>query len=167
MEAGAQGREEARYIGNGGVGGGKQGTNGTYYNGNSSTTYVGKGGTQSAGGAGGAYASYPGEAGLFGIGGNAGRYNNISMCGSGGRGPEAGMEVEVGAYSYAGGGGGSGFVWTSTSSKLPLGYSVPAKYYLSNAQTLTGNDSIPSYDGNTTMIGNSGDGQAKISYIKT
>ena len=82
---GAQGRASTRYKANGGYGGGTTGGDGTYSNGNSLTTYTGKGGTQTAGGAQGRYTSYPATAGSFGKGGTAGRYTSTTYRGSGGR----------------------------------------------------------------------------------
>lgn len=61
-----------------------------------------------------------------------------------------------------GGGGGSGFVWTSsTASNVPSGYSVPTKYYLTNAATYAGNTSFESKSGGTET-GHSGNGYARI-----
>lgn len=64
-----------------------------------------------------------------------------------------------------GGGGGSGFVWTSsTASNVPSGYSVPTKYYLTNAATYAGNTSFESTSGGTET-GHSGNGYARITLI--
>lgn len=64
-----------------------------------------------------------------------------------------------------GGGGGSGFVWTSsTASNVPSGYSVPTKYYLTNAATYAGNTSFESKSGGTET-GHSGNGYARITLI--
>lgn len=83
---GAQGRNSTSYKANGGYGGGTSGGAGTYYNGNTRTTYTGKGATQTAGGAAGTYSSYPATAGSFGQGGTAGRYSSTTYRGSGGGG---------------------------------------------------------------------------------
>ena len=115
---GAQGSDSARYKANGGYGGGSTGGDGAYYT--TSTTYTGKGGTQTAGGAAGVYKTYPATDGSFGQGGTAGRYSRTTDRGSGGGGRWLVWRPEVGAYRYAGGGGGSGFVWTSsTASNVP------------------------------------------------
>ena len=63
------------------------------------------------------------------------------------------------------GDGGSGFVWTSsTASNVPSGYSVPTKYYLTNASTKAGNTSFENTSGGTET-GHSGNGYAKITPI--
>lgn len=162
---GAQGRASTRYQADGGYGGGSIGGAGTYYNGNFSTTYTGKGGQQTAGGAAGRYSSYPATAGSFGKGGTAGRYTSTTYRGSGGRWPVAGMEAGGGAYRYAGGGGGSGFVWTSaTASNVPSGYTPTSEYYLTDANTYSGNTSFTSTSGGTET-GHSGNGYARITLI--
>lgn len=67
-----------------------------------------------------------------------------------------------------GGGGGSGFVLTgTTATNAPAGYTVTDKYYLSNAETIAGNASLPTHDGTGLMYGNSGDGYVKITLLKT
>lgn len=76
--------------------------------------------------------------------------------------------------SCKGGGGGSGWIFTKTNSDA--GYTsssytggiwqLGAKYYLTKAETKSGDDeTIPTYDGRDTMIGNKGNGLAKISFI--
>ena len=54
-----------------------------------------------------------------------------------GGGAAANYSATSGIANYAaGGGGGSGYVWTSsTASSAPSGYSVPTKYYLTDAGT--------------------------------
>ena len=51
-------------------------------------------------------------------------------------------------HASVGGGGGSGYVGT-----------------LQDAQTIAGNESMPTHDGTSTMTGNTGNGYAKITYI--
>ena len=61
-----------------------------------------------------------------------------------------------------GGSGGSGYVWTSaTSQYAPTGYSVPATYYLTNAQTIAGNTSFPA-PGGGVETGHPNSGYARI-----
>ncbi len=145
-----------------GCGGGEYGGDG-YYN-NTTGTYPtasnrdGSGGSPTAGGIG--YLSQSGTQGSFGQGGNASTY----ACGGGGGGWYGGG----GAYDNDSdsdgryGGGGSGYVWTSsTAGNAPSGYSVPASYYLSNAQTIAGNSSFDSPNG-STETGHTGNGYARI-----
>ncbi|MDE5586969.1 MAG: hypothetical protein K2I72_01200, partial [Bacilli bacterium] len=67
------------------------------------------------------------------------------------------------ANNHTAGGGGSGFVLTAASRKnTPEGYSVSDKYYLKDAETIAGNQSMPNYTGTGTMTGNNGNGYAKI-----
>ncbi len=62
--------------------------------------------------------------------------------------------------------GGSGFVWTSdVASSVPSGYSVPTSYYLKNAETVSGNASMPTQDNSSTMTGNTGNGYARITWL--
>lgn len=64
-----------------------------------------------------------------------------------------------------GGGGGSGFVWTSaTASNVPSGYTPTSAYYLTNANTYSGNTSFTSTSGGTET-GHSGNGYARITLI--
>ena len=67
--------------------------------------------------------------------------------------------------SWKGAGGGSGFIYTSSTTNLPVGYSVLPKYYLTNAQSIDGNNLMPTHDGSSTMTGNEGDGYVKITYL--
>lgn len=62
--------------------------------------------------------------------------------------------------------GGSGFVWTSdVASSVPSGYSVPTSYYLKNAETVSGNASMPTQDNSSTMTGNTENGYARITWL--
>ncbi|WP_051235881.1 MBG domain-containing protein [Ottowia thiooxydans] len=85
----------------GGDGGGLIGAAG-WECGNQSSTYVGPGGTQSAGGAGGTGPGNPGTAGVLGIGGNGGGFGTASGGGGGGY-------YGGGGAAYGGGGGGSSY----------------------------------------------------------
>jgi len=125
----------------GAVGGGEVGQNGS----NSS------GGTQTAGGGHGGGASGGVIAG-FGFGG----WGENNVCGGGG-----------GWYGGGAGytaGGGSGYVLTASSYK-PAGYRLSSEYYLSNAQTIAGNQSFPA-PGGGSETGHSGNGYARITLIE-
>lgn len=65
-----------------------------------------------------------------------------------------------------GGGGGSGYVYTaSTASNYPSGCLLNSSYYLTNAQTIAGNQSFPSPTSSSNETGHSGNGYARISPI--
>lgn len=63
-----------------------------------------------------------------------------------------------------GGGGGSGYVLTSSSYK-PSGYALGSEYYLTNAQTIAGNQSFPA-PGGGNETGHSGNGYARITLVE-
>lgn len=76
-----------------------------------------------------------------------------------------------GWYGGAGGGhrvtgaGGSGYVYTSTTaSNYPNGCLLNSSYYLTNAQTIAGNQSFPS-PSNSNETGHSGNGYARITPV--
>jgi len=70
-----------------------------------------------------------------------------------------------GAYGYGGGGtGGSGYVLTASSYK-PSGYKLGSEYYLTDAQTIAGNQSFPA-PGGGTETGHSGNGYARITLVE-
>ena len=98
-------------------------------------------------------------AGTFGIGGNG---SGSSEGGSGGGGGWYGG----GGAGYTGGSsGGSGYVYTSaTASNYPSGCLLNSSYYLSNAQTIAGNQSFPSPTGGTET-GHSGNGYVRITKL--
>ena len=128
----------------GGAGGGLSGIDGTLagiQTGANGDVLNATGGTQISGG----IAGYRGASGTFGHGGS-GSSCNSDKCGSSGGG---GGYYGGGAAGHAGSGGGSGYVGG-----------------VIDGVTVAGINSIPSYDGNSTMIGNSGDGYAKISFLK-
>lgn len=133
----------------GGYGGGETGGAGS---GNTSLTQASQtsGGTNSFG---------------FGLGGNT--YNG----GAGGGGWYGGASrYSVSSYSTGsdseGGGGGSGYVYTSSTAKnYPSGCLLNSSYYLSNAQTIAGNDSFASPTG-SSETGHSGNGYCRITVIE-
>ena len=162
---------QSNYGASGGYGGGVIAGDGVYYS--SYSDFIGHGGTQSAGGAGGTGSSsaYNGADGTFGAGGATGNKRSSSSyasAGAGGGGWYGGGAA--GNYSgssrtrAAGGGGGSGYVYTSaTASNYPEGGTLDSSYYLSNAETIGGNQSFVSPTGENET-GHSGDGYVKISY---
>lgn len=150
----------------GGAGGGLNGFDGTGY---SSWNKIGKGGTQGAGGINSSsagnqgFVSSPGTFGQGGIG-----VGNSHGGGSGGGGFYGG-----GGGAVAGGGGGSGFVYTESSYNNWLSlnesdaskYLLSSDYYLLDAKMIDGNSSMPNYDNTLTMVGNSGNGYVKITFL--
>ncbi len=121
----------------GGYGGGLSGGNGSA--GPLSSGYVGTSGTQTAAGIGPQKLNYGG----LGYGGQA--TNDVSSGGGGGGGYYGG-----GGGYCAGGGGGSSYINGLLSCNGD------------NPKTIAGNANMPTYDGNNTMLGNSGNGHAKI-----
>ena len=101
----------------------------------------------------------------FGLGGNT--YNG----GAGGGGWYGGASrYSVSSYSTGsdseGGGGGSGYVYTSSTAKnYPSGCLLNSSYYLSNAQTIAGNNSFASPTG-SSETGHSGNGYCRITVIE-
>lgn len=99
----------------------------------------------------------------FGFGGN-GNYADSGYGGAGGGGWYGGS----GSYPDGsddddrGGGGGSGYVYTAeTAVNYPDGNYVNSSYYLTNAQTIAGNQSFKSPDG-TNETGHTGNGFCRI-----
>lgn len=133
----------------GGYGGGETGGVGS---GNTSLTQASQtsGGTNSFG---------------FGLGGNT--YNG----GAGGGGWYGGASrYSVSSYSTGsdseGGGGGSGYVYTSSTAKnYPSGCLLNSSYYLTDAQTIAGNNSFVSPTG-SSETGHSGNGYCRITVIE-
>lgn len=135
----------------GGTGGGTTGFS------NSSSSYCG---TQTSGGS--AYTSgynITPTAGSFGQGGTG---SGSSEGGSGGGGGWYGG----GGAGYTGGsGGGSGYVYTSsTASNYPSGCLLNSSYYLTNAQTIAGNQSFTSPTG-SSETGHAGNGYVRITNL--
>jgi len=124
----------------GGSGGGTSGNTGTIsygYNG-------GGGGSQVAGGVAGTTSSYS-QAGSLGLGGNSTAISG-NWNGSGGGGGYYGGGS--GAAVGAGGGGGSSYIGG-----------------VNAGQTIAGNASMPNPAGGASIIGNTGDGVVKISFV--
>jgi hypothetical protein len=127
-----------------GVGGGLSGTVGTTKN--NATA-----GSQTGPGTGGA--SQGGTAG-FGYGGS-----DASNGGGGWYGGAADRDTTCGA-------GGSGYVYTSsTYNNYPAGCKLNSSFYLTDAQTIAGNKSIPLPAGGTET-GHAGAGYARISLVQ-
>ena len=142
----------------GGVGGGLSGGNGEQY----STSYkAGTAGSQTSAGI-----SYRNSAtissnGVYGTIANFGTGASASTALMGGSGGGGGW-YGGGFGSRASAGGGSGYVYTSsTASNYPSGCLLNSSYYLTNAETITGDQSFKDPDG-STVIGHAGDGVVKI-----
>ena len=123
--------------------------------------YGGQGGTATSGGSG--YSSGSSTPGSFGKGGQ-GYYSSSGYGGAGGGGwyGGAGSYPDSSGDDVRGGGGGSGYVYTSsTASDYPSGCLLNSSYYLSNASTTAGNESMPATSSGTET-GHSGNGYARI-----
>lgn len=119
-------------------------------------------GTQTAGGSGGSSNS-----GTFGVGGE-GLYRRSGYGGAGGGGwyGGGGTYPDSSGDDDKGGGGGSGYVYTSTTAtNYPTGCLLNSAYYLTEAQTIAGNASMPSTAG-ATETGHQGNGYVRITVIK-
>ncbi len=113
------------------------------------------GGGLAGGGVGGKQTSGGGDGG-FGYGGpQTGKPSLIFGGGGGGW---------FGGGATTGAGGGSGYVLTASSNK-PTGYKLGSEYYLSNAQTIAGNQSFPA-PGGGNETGHSGNGYARITLVE-
>lgn len=153
----------------GGAGGGTSGLKGGGYS--STYNHGGGPGTQTSGGATDG-SSYDGYAGEFGIGGNANqRESSYSRSGGGGAGwyGGGGAGVYNSSSNYkryvGGGGGGSGYVYTeATAANYPFGCLLTSAYYLTDAQTIAGDQSFASPDG-AAETGHAGDGYVRITAI--
>ena len=104
----------------------------------------------------------------FGFGGNgvlfAGGYGG---AGGGGWYGGSGAYPDSSGDDDRGGGGGSGYIYTSsTASNYPSGCILNSSYYLTNAQTIAGNASFPSLNGETET-GHEGNGYARITVLAT
>ena len=139
---GANLRRDNYGEGNGGYGGGTTGGNGTSANHTNGDYGLGTGGTQTAGGyyitytQGGVATNHTGDdySGGFGYGHGGQSGGGAGWYGGGGS-------------SHGGAGGGSSYIGG-----------------LTNGSTIAGNEAMPTYDGTSTMVGNEGDGYAKITY---
>lgn len=99
----------------------------------------------------------------FGFGGN-GNYASSGYGGAGGGGwyGGSGSYPDGSGDDDRGGGGGSGYVYTAeTAVNYPDGNYVNSFYYLTNAQTIAGNQSFKSPDG-TNETGHTGNGFCRI-----
>ena len=152
---GSAGYDVSNNAANGGAGGGTTGQDGL-----SNRVYHGTGGKQTTFGTGGSSEEpkrYSVQA-KFGCGASASNSTDVAPGGGGGW--------------YGGGlhcdsaGGGSGYVYTSaTASNYPSGCLLNSTYYLSNAQTIAGNQSFPSPTG-SSETGHSGNGYCRITVIE-
>lgn len=151
---GSAGYDVSNNAANGGAGGGTTGQDGL-----SNRVYHGTGGKQTT----------------FGTGGSSDEPNRYSVQAKFGCGASASNSTDVapggGGGWYGGGlhcdsaGGGSGYVYTSTTaSNYPSGCLLNSTYYLSNAQTIAGNQSFPSPTGGTET-GHSGNGYVRITKL--
>lgn len=96
----------------------------------------------------------------FGIGEDS--TTNGSESGGGGGGWYGGRAYTGGGWC-PGGGGGSGFVYSSsTASNYPSGCKLSSSFYLTNSQTISGKNEIPTTSGSGTERGHSGNGYALI-----
>jgi hypothetical protein len=134
----------------GGYGGGTTGGKGS---GSSAT-----GGTQSSAGTGGAFGKGANRA-AEGGGGGGGWYGGGTTSGT-----QTIPTSGSGTDSQAGCGG-SGYVYTSgTAGNYPSGCLLNSSHYLSDAQTIAGDASMPSVSG-STETGHSGDGYIRITRL--
>lgn len=151
---GSAGYDVRNNAANGGAGGGTTGQDGL-----SNRVYHGTGGKQTT----------------FGTGGSSEESNRYSVQAKFGCGASASNSTDVapggGGGWYGGGlhcdsaGGGSGYVYTSaTASNYPNGCLLNSSYYLSNAQTIAGDQSFPAPSG-STETGHSGNGHVKITKL--
>lgn len=89
----------------------------------------------------------------------------LSRSSSGGGGGWYGGHM-CNSYSYTGGAGGSGYVYTSkTASNYPNGCKLNNSFYLANAETISGDNEIPSINNNEKEKGHSGNGFARITFL--
>lgn len=87
--------------------------------------------------------------------------HNLWLCAGGGGGWYGGGASEANNAS-----GGSGYVYTSsTVSNYPSGCLLNSSYYLTDAQTIAGNQSFPSPTSSGNETGHSGNGYARITPI--
>ena len=175
---GGTGRVAAATIG--GHGGSLIGVDGGDYN--ASSLNGGSGGTQIAGGLA-TTATTAGTSGSLGIGGNGG-YNSSNAHGSGAGG--GGYYGGGGGSARTGGGGGgssyiSGYTGcvaiTSSTDRTPktgcdsdttditCSHHFSGKIFI-KTRIKPGNEAIPTHDGTGIMIGNTGNGFAKITYME-
>lgn len=158
---GGAGSYSSSYRYSGGAGGGVSGITPSQYN----TSYKsGEGGTQTSRGTS-HYYTYTdsttyGTLADFGIGAGATIGKTYRVTGGGGG------WYGGGSGGRAAGGGGSGYVYTSsTASSYPSGCLLNSSMYLTDANTIAGNASMPSTSG-STETGHSGNGYVRITVIE-
>ena len=178
VAGGGGGASDYAYPADGGVGGGL--TGGTGYNGHypNQTELAGvSGGTQTTGGV---IWSGVGSLGTFGVGGNG----NASYGSAGGGGYYGGSGGAYASYSVNSGAGGSSFISgyegavaiTSADDITPITgctdgtTDVACSYHYSGKKFTSGvikngGESMPSYESSGNMVGNSGNGHARITFI--
>ena len=145
---GSAGYDVSNNAANGGAGGGTTGQDGL-----SNRVCHGTGGKQTT----------------FGTGGSSEEPNRYSVQAKFGCGASASNSTDVapggGGLHCDSAGGGSGYVYTSSSaSNYPSGCLLNSTYYLSNAQTIAGNQTFPSPTG-STETGHSGNGYVRITKL--
>lgn len=165
----------------GGNAGGLIGFSGTEYNAGTNSYINATGGTQVVGGsAANGGNTYLGSSGTFGIGGNS----YYSYGGGGGGGYYGGGGGSLNSNVVGSGAGGSSYISgfigsvaiTSESSTTPKSgctdgtSDINCSYHYSGykfTDTImkSGNETMPTHDGTSTMTGNSGNGYAKITYL--
>lgn len=177
---GAKGTNQNGYTGGaGGIGGGLTsgaGSNagGGNRNGSAQYTYGAGAANQTTGSNGGRYGcgynscGSKGGTGTFGLGGDGGNGANPCSQYPGGSGGAGGG----GYYGGGGGGGGAGNSYcasggTTDWTTAGAGGAGGSGYIggVSNGETRAGNQSMATHDGTGTMIGNSGNGHARITYL--
>lgn len=144
----------------------------TGYGGSQYDCYGSTGGSQTDGGIA-RYDTGSDSRGKFGIGGG-GRYIGAFGCNGGGGGYYGGG---ASSRQHGGGGGGSSFISGYPECNAISGDSTPNQithtnqpnhysgYVFTNATMIDGDSEMPTPDGSGTMIGNTGDGWAKITYL--
>ncbi len=139
-------------------------------------TLYGYNGSQTSGGSAGTGYTHNSlsTAGGFGYGGNSGYYAT-GAGGSGYYGGGGGNHVTP--STSGGGGGGSSFISgydgcdaiASNSTENNIIHTGQSVHYsgkqFSNPKMIAGDSIMPTYDGNNIMLGNAGDGHAKITYV--
>ncbi len=137
-------------YGPGGFGGGAVGGNGTHNSAGQTTDYA-TGGTQIS-------AGYPGD-GYTSISSRSARFIEYTIASFGQGGNTTTWDC------IEGGGGGGGFFGGGSGSETAGAGGSGYIGVLSNASMIAGNSAMPTYDGTSTMIGNGGNGFAKITFL--
>ncbi len=131
----------------------------------------GGGGTSTEAGTGGSYRNNKGVRGTLAQGANALNTGGGYYGGGGGGGFYGGGSGATGGWS-SGGGGGSGFVYTEETAPIVESINsadfynkwlLDSRYYLSDAETIAGSQSMPNVAGTGTETGHAGNGYIKIS----